>query len=131
MAGIKNDKGKPNYTHIPKHAMDAMGEAFNYGANKYSADNYREGMHVRRSIAAALRHIYQFLDEGDIDAESGCEHIGCALASLAMAAYTVKNRPEFDDRYRPKKVTSISSGKNQITRSQQRTPTIAKKGKRP
>lgn len=99
--GIKYDAGKPDMTHIPIEAMYAMAEAFTYGAKKYSADNYRQGMKVRRQIAAALRHIYQFLDEGDIDKESGCKHIGSALASLAMAAYTVERKPEFDDRYRP------------------------------
>lgn len=99
--GVKYDAGKPDMTHIPIEAMYAMGEAFTYGAKKYKADNYRAGLSVRRQVAAALRHIYQFLDEGDIDKESGCKHIGSALASLAMAAYTVERKPEFDDRYRP------------------------------
>lgn len=99
-AGKKYDAGKPDMTHIPIEAMYAMAEAFTHGAKKYGGDNYREGLLVRRQIAAALRHIYQFLDEGDIDAESGCKHIGSALASLAMAAYTVEKKPEFDDRYK-------------------------------
>lgn len=102
--GKKFDAGKPDMTHVPIEAMYAMAEAFTYGAKKYEADNYREGLFVRRQIAAALRHIYQFLDEGNIDAESGCKHIGSALASLAMAAYTVEKRPEFDDRYWVKKL---------------------------
>lgn len=101
--GKKYDQAKPDMTHIPIEAMYAMGEAFTYGAKKYAADNYREGLLVRRQIAAALRHIYQFLDEGNIDQESGCKHIGSALASLAMAAYTVEKKPEFDDRYWIKK----------------------------
>lgn len=101
--GLKFDTGKPDYTHIPIEAMQAMGAAFTYGAKKYGGDNYREGLLVRRQIAAALRHIYQFLDEGDVDAESGCLHLGSALASLAMACYTVKNIPELDDRYHVKK----------------------------
>lgn len=101
--GIKHDQGKVDYTHIPKQAMDAMGEALTYGAKKYSADNYREGLSVRRQVAAALRHIYQFLDEGNFDSDSGCRHIGSALASLAMAAYTVEAQPNYDDRYWVKK----------------------------
>lgn len=96
---IKFDQDKPNMTHVPKDAMFAMAKAFTYGASKYSDDNFREGMAVRRSIAAALRHIYQALDDGDIDQESGCEHLGSAMASLAMALYTIHNKPEFDDRY--------------------------------
>lgn len=100
---IKFDNEKPNMTHIPKDAMFAMGKAFTYGAKKYADDNYREGMEVRRSLAAALRHIYQALDDGDIDPESGCEHLGSAMASIAMALYTIHNKPEFDDRYFKKK----------------------------
>lgn len=101
--GVKADQSKPDMTHIPIEAMWAMADAFTYGAKKYAADNYREGLYVRRQIAAALRHIYQLLDEGNIDEESGCKHIGSALASLAMAAYTIEKKPEFDDRYWVKK----------------------------
>lgn len=99
--GLKFDNDKPNMTYIPKEAMYEMARSFTYGAKKYGDDNYRQGLSVRRQVAAALRHIYQFLEEGDIDVESGeakLKHIGSALASLAMAAYTVENKPEFDDR---------------------------------
>ena len=99
MSGVKHDGLKPDMTHVPIEAMWAMGEAFTYGAQKYAADHYREGLALRRQIAAALRHIYQFLDEGDIDKESGCKHLGSAMASLAMACYTVENHPDLDDRY--------------------------------
>jgi pterin-4a-carbinolamine dehydratase len=99
MSGIKYDGAKPDMTHVPIEAMWAMGEAFTYGAKKYEADNFREGLAVRRQIAAALRHIYQFLDEGDTDKESGCKHLGSAMASIAMACYTVEHHPDLDDRY--------------------------------
>ena len=98
MSGKKFDNGKPNMTYIPIEAMYEMAKAFTYGAQKYGDDNFREGLSVRRQIAASLRHIYQFLDIEDIDEESQCKHIGCALASLAMAAYTIERKPEFDDR---------------------------------
>jgi hypothetical protein len=107
MSGIKYDGEKPDLTHVPIEAMWAMGEAFTYGAKKYEADNFREGLAVRRQIAAAIRHIYQFLDEGDIDKESGCKHLGSALASLAMACYTVKHHPDLDDRYHKKQERNI------------------------
>lgn len=108
MSGIKHDGAKPDMTHVPIEAMWAMAEAFTYGAKKYAADNYREGLAVRRQVAAALRHIYQFLDEGDIDKESGCKHIGSAMASLAMACFTVENHPNLDDRYFKKKERELN-----------------------
>lgn len=96
---LKYDGNKPNLALIPKEAMWAMASALDYGARKYSSDNFKEGMQIRRSLAAALRHIYQFLDGENVDQESGCMHLGNAMASLAMACYTLENRPEFDDRY--------------------------------
>lgn len=110
--GIKFDGEKPDMTHIPMEAMWAMGEAFTYGARKYEADNFREGLAVRRQLAAALRHIFQLLNEGDIDKESGCQHIGSALASLAMAAYTIKHHPDLDDRYFKKKERELIEIRN-------------------
>lgn len=97
--GTKFDKGKPDMTDIPLEAMWAMGEAFSYGQKKYGKNNYRQGMKVSRQLAAAIRHIYQHLDGQTLDKESGVAHLGHALASLAMACYTIKNHPGMDDRY--------------------------------
>jgi hypothetical protein len=56
-------------------------------------------MDISRQLAAALRHIYQHLGGQTFDEESGVEHLGHALASIAMACYTLKNKPEFDNRF--------------------------------
>jgi Domain of unknown function (DUF5664) len=101
--GVKNDQDKPSMSSIPTEAMWQMGQALGYGAKKYGDNNYRQGMKVSRQLAAAVRHIYQHLGGQDIDEESGNTHIGHALASLAMAAYTLANHPEMDDRYQPDK----------------------------
>ena len=97
-SGRKDDTGKPDLTDIPKEAMWAMGAAFTYGQKKYQKNNFRKGMKVSRQLAAAIRHIYQHIDGETIDTESGAMHLGHALASIAMAVYTLKNHPELDDR---------------------------------
>jgi hypothetical protein len=97
--GIKFDGNKPNLTFIPKEAMFEMGKALTFGAKKYGDHNYRNGMKVSRQLAAALRHIYQHLDGETLDPESGVTHIGHALASLAMACYTLNNHKDLDDRF--------------------------------
>lgn len=98
--GKKFDANKPNLALIPKEAMWMMGQAFSYGAKKYGEENHKDGLAIKRQLAAALRHIYQFLDGEDIDPESGLNHLGHALASVAMAAYTLENNKDFDDRYK-------------------------------
>ena len=99
VVGVKNDQQKPSMASIPREAMDEMGLALGYGAKKYGDGNFRNGMSIKRQMAAAVRHIYQFLDGEDVDIESGYSHIGHGLASLAMAAYTFKNLPQYDDRF--------------------------------
>lgn len=97
--GVKHDQGKPDLTDIPLEAMWQMGQAFSHGQKKYGKNNFRNGMSASRQLAAAVRHIYQHLSGETVDPESGVTHIGHALASLSMAAYTIKNHPEMDDRH--------------------------------
>ena len=98
--GKKNDQQKPDLTDIPKEAMWRMGEAFTYGQKKYGKSNFRQGMLVSRTLAAAIRHIYQHLDGETIDPETGnTTHLGHAMASLAMAIYNLENNPHLDDRF--------------------------------
>lgn len=99
--GIKHDQQKPDLTDIPMDAMFEMGKAFTYGQKKYGKNNYRNGMEASRQLAAAIRHIYQHLDGETFDKESGAMHLGHALASIAMAVYTIKNLPHLDNRHGP------------------------------
>lgn len=98
--GTKHDQDKPALAYIPKAALYAEGQAFAYGAKKYDAWNYKNGIAVTRTLGAAVRHIVQFLDGEDKDAESGTHHLGCARANLAMALDTLENHPKFDDRFK-------------------------------
>lgn len=113
---IKYDSGKPALALIPKQAMYMCGQALAYGASKYGDHNFKLGMLNSRMVAAALRHIYQYLDGQDVDDESGLPHISHALASLAMLAYNMEKWPEMDDRFkhkRPKpKKKKMKRGKN-------------------
>lgn len=101
--GIKSDQGKPPLAYIPKAALYAEAEAFAFGAKKYDAWNYKNGLAVTRTLSAALRHITQFLSGEDLDSESGVHHLGCARANLAMALDTLENHPKLDDRFTSRK----------------------------
>lgn len=101
--GLKYDSEKPALAYIPKTALYEEGKAFVYGARKYEAWNYRNGIAVTRTLSAALRHVYQFLDGEDVDDESGATHLGSARANLAMAIDTLTNHPGLDDRFKGKK----------------------------
>lgn len=98
--GTKHDEGKPRISLIPKEALWEMGKAFGYGENKYGTFNYKNGINYTRLADAAMRHLTQFIDGQNDDEESGHNHLGHALASLAMLVDMYYNHPELDDRYK-------------------------------
>jgi hypothetical protein len=61
-------------------------------------DNWKKGFPLTKSLAAASRHIEQFINRQDFDKESGLLHLYHAVASLEHAIYDYIHRPENDDR---------------------------------
>jgi hypothetical protein len=98
MVAIKHDTGKPDLAIIPIEALEAITEAMAYGANKYGRNNFKGGFKHLRLANAALRHIFAWVGGETMDKESGLSHISHAIASLAMLAWTIKHRPDLDDR---------------------------------
>lgn len=97
--GKKSDGGKPDLGLIPLCALEECAKAFMLGEKKYSRYNFTEGIAVNRLLSAALRHINQSIWESDKDSESNEMHLGHAMASLSMAIYMIKHKPELDDRF--------------------------------
>lgn len=96
--GVKYDEGKPDLTILPKALLDETAKVMMYGANKYERDNYKKGFPITRTLAAALRHIYSYLDKEDNDPESGLSHLGHAAASIAMTLENIRIGTAKDDR---------------------------------
>lgn len=98
--GRKNDNEKQPLAYIPKAALEAEAQAFAFGAKKYDPWNYKHGIAVTRTLSAALRHIFQFIEGEDFDSESGAHHLGSARANLGMCLDTLANHPGLDDRFK-------------------------------
>lgn len=87
--------GKLSFGHI---AWDECARVFEYGAKKYSANNWRKGMVWSIPLGCMLRHL-QHLEAGElIDDESGLTHIGHLLCNATMLVSYASVYPEGDDR---------------------------------
>jgi hypothetical protein len=78
---------KPNLSLFPATAVIAGAKAMQFGADKYGPYNWREEGKVTKSttmVAAALRHLYAYLDGEDCARDSGISHIAHAIAGLAV-----------------------------------------------
>lgn len=78
----------------------AVTQVLTFGANKYDNFNWEKGLAVTRLLSAFGRHchLYPKVYNECVDQESGFPHEWHALCCAVMAAWTVENKPDFDDR---------------------------------
>lgn len=83
--GTKHDQGKVRLELIPSDALEEIGKVLTFGAEKYNANNWRQGFNHTRLFGAILRHLHAWNRGEDIDPESGIAHLahaGCGLMFL-------------------------------------------------
>lgn len=90
---------KPQLDLVPASSIIYQALAMTLGAKKYGPYNWRTKK-VKTSIyiAAALRHIYSYLDGEDIDPESGASHLAHGLACLGIIVDAFVTGNLIDDR---------------------------------
>ena len=99
--GLKYDQEKPRMDLLDAKALEGLATVLTFGANKYAAHNWRNGISNSRLIAALLRHIFAILRGEHIDPESGLphiDHVGCCWMFLSN---NMKTRPDLDDTWKP------------------------------
>jgi hypothetical protein len=73
---------KPPLALLPPEALRQAAQAHKLGAEKYGPYNWRENkVEATTYISAMMRHIGQYLDGEDADAESGLSHLAHVIAS--------------------------------------------------
>lgn len=93
---------KPPLHLIPPAAEIAEAVVMGLGAEKYGPFNWRsEKVRASIYIAAARRHLAQWLDGEDDDAESGISHLAHARASLGILLDAIATGNAIDDRPPP------------------------------
>ena len=101
----KADTGKPPISLVPRELIEGAARAFAYGAAKYGAQNFRQGLAVSRLVDALMRHLLAWKESEEVD-ESGLDHLDHVAASLGMLMDTIKRvragklPAELDDRWR-------------------------------
>lgn len=88
MIGQKFDSGKPDYSLLPWDAVEDVVRVLDFGAKKYTRDNWRlVEDHKNRYLAAAFRHLSSYAQGEEVDSETGISHLAhascCILFLLA------------------------------------------------
>ena len=71
---------------------------YSYGAKKYAARNWENGMDWGRVYAATQRHLHSYWGGQDIDEESGLPHLAHATFGLLTLITFATTHPELDSR---------------------------------
>jgi len=101
VVGVK----KAPISTVPLTVLVELGVAMLEGARKYGRHNYRvDKACASVYIDATWRHLSQFWEGEDIDADSGLSHITKAIASLVVLRDAMINSQWVDDR--PPKIAS-------------------------
>lgn len=95
----KENLGKPPLALLDRYALEEIAKVLAFGAKKYHAHSYREGIDYSKLLDASLRHIFAFVDGEDLDPESGLLHLAHAACNLLFMMRMTKDHPELDDRY--------------------------------
>ena len=94
MPGVKFDVGKPEYGLLPAMALDQVVQVLTFGAQKYSADNWRLVPDAnRRYFDAMQRHTWAWKRGETLDPESGMPHLAHAVCCM-MFLLELENESE-------------------------------------
>jgi hypothetical protein len=97
--GLRYDVDKPRFTLVDRIFLWGLIKALEYGAKKYSIDNWRRGMSWSRNYNCLQRHLDAWWGGEDLDPESGLHHLDHAASCLMFQRrYVEKGYSKFDDR---------------------------------
>ena len=82
--GARKEKKLAQYALIPVDALEELAKVFGYGAEKYSENEWRQGMPWSWNLSAVFRHIAAFQKGEKVDPESGLHPLAHAMAHLTM-----------------------------------------------
>jgi hypothetical protein len=85
-ADRKND-GKPQLSYVDLKSLEPCARALEYGANKYSRNNWKKGQPASQILDSLMRHISALQDGEEVDAESGLPHIAHIQANAMFLGH--------------------------------------------
>lgn len=99
--GTKHDTDKIPCELLSPIALLGAAQVLAYGAKKYAAHNWRQGLAWSRIIGAIIRHLFAFMMGEDLDSETGLPHADHILCEAMFLSELYRTRKDLDDRYKP------------------------------
>ncbi len=95
---MRFNDGKLEWSLVDFKSLEPMVRVLEFGAKKYSRDNWKRGLETTKIVESTLRHLFAFLDGENLDKESQLSHVAHAQCNLMFLQYMMDNKPELDNR---------------------------------
>jgi len=101
--GTRYSEGKKRITIAPFLGFQAVMEVAEYGAGKYSDNDWRAGQSWSTLINSTFRHLLKILTDETYDEESGLPHAAHAAWNMCTMCHFIIEGSEgqLDDLWRP------------------------------
>ena len=95
--GLRFNEGKPQWRLLPQSSLVPMIRVLEFGAKKYSPDNWKKGLSTVACMESMKRHWDKLMEGEALDEESGIHHIGHIMCNAMFISWLMENKPEFND----------------------------------
>lgn len=95
--GTKYDAGKIRLNLVEPSFINGLGSVMSFGATKYGANNWKNGIPTSQLYASLQRHLTSFSEGNLVDSESGLDHLYHSAANIMMMIWMRKFNPKFED----------------------------------
>lgn len=93
---VRYNQDKLRVDLIPTELTEQVAKVFTFGANKYSANNWKGFSQEQQDeiIGSLLRHILEYQKGNKFDDESGLHHLAHAACNIAFILYFENKKGE-------------------------------------
>lgn len=91
---LRYNEGKEKWSLVHFKSLIPLVEVLEFGAKKYSKDNWKKGLDLEEITESMFRHLISIMDGEKLDKESNLHHMGHIMANAMFYIYFDKNEDE-------------------------------------
>lgn len=85
--GLRYNQGKRKWSLVDYKSLEPMIEVLEFGAKKYSPDNWKKGLDRKEILESMQRHLAALMDGQNNDPETGLPHMGHIMCNAMFYSY--------------------------------------------
>ena len=101
MSAERHNIGKLRWDLVDWSSVEEMLKVLEFGAIKYSADNWKKGLNKKEILESTQRHLISLFQDETKDPESQLHHAGHIMCNMLFYLYHDRNKSFVTERNNP------------------------------